>query len=183
MNDCNLVLAVVGMAGAGKSSVVDYLVQKGWNKIYLGKVILNEVINRKLNVNEKNEKIIREELKEKYGLGYCANILLPEIIESIKNYPTVIESLYSWSEYKYLKTNITDLYVLNVYATKNIRYGRIAKRSSRSLVLEQIMQRDISEIENLDKAGPIAYADYTIINNNCIDELHNNIDLFLNELT
>lgn len=48
---------------------------------------------------------------------------------------------------------------------KNLRYNRLGVRDVRPFTREEAIRRDISEIENIAKAGPIAYADYYIDNN------------------
>ena len=40
----------------------------------------------------------------------------------------------------------------------------------------EVDQRDWSEIENLEKGGPIAIADYFIINDSDLTQLHQKID-------
>ena len=47
---------------------------------------------------------------------------------------------------------------------------------------EEITKRDISEIENLAKGGPISMADYFILNNGSIDDYHKRLDQILNEI-
>ena len=67
------------------------------------------------------------------------------------------------------------LIILSIVVDKAIRYERISKREVRSLTKEEAIERDISEIETIAKAGPIAYADYYILNNGSIDEYINNL--------
>ena len=44
------------------------------------------------------------------------------------------------------------------------------------------MKRDISEIENIAKAGPIAYADYYVLNNGDLDSYKNRLKEILNSI-
>ena len=55
--------------------------------------------------------------------------------------------------------------IIAIIADKNIRYGRLNVRDIRSLSASEAEKRDIAEIENLAKGGPIAFADYFILNN------------------
>ena len=41
---------------------------------------------------------------------------------------------------------------------------------------EEAKKRDITEIENIEKAGPIAYADYFIYNNGSMEEYYKRLD-------
>ena len=47
---------------------------------------------------------------------------------------------------------------------------------------DAIIERDLSEIENLYKGGPIAYADYFILNNSTIDDEINSIKKIIDEV-
>ena len=57
-------IAIVGMSGSGKSVASDYLEEKGFEKIYFGGVVLEEIKKRGLEVNPENEKLNFE------GMGY-----------------------------------------------------------------------------------------------------------------
>ena len=49
-------------------------------------------------------------------------------------------------------------------------FQKILFRPGRSYNRAEAIDRDLSEIENLEKGGPIAYADYFIFNNGTISE-------------
>ena len=65
---------------------------------------------------------------------------------------------------------------------KKIRYDRLSRRTVRPFGKSDAIKRDISEIENIAKAGPIAYADYYIFNNGTINDFHNRLDEILNNI-
>ena len=69
-----------------------------------------------------------------------------------------------------------------VVLDRKLRYERVEKRSSRAFDGRAIRERDISEIENLEKGGPIALADYYILNNGTVEELQDDIDKVLKEM-
>ena len=55
------VLAVVGLAGTGKSEVVRLITEKqAFTVVYFGGVVLEEVERRGLEVNQTNERTVRE---------------------------------------------------------------------------------------------------------------------------
>ena len=60
--------------------------------------------------------------------------------------------------------------MIAVVNDKKLRYERVSKRKIRPFNSEDIVKRDISEIENLAKGGPIAYADYFIFNNGTVTD-------------
>lgn len=162
-------VAVVGMCGSGKSVVADYFVQQGWDRVYFGGVTVSELKRQGIAVNEANEREMREGLRQKYGMGAYAVLLKDEIQEKLNKGNVVLDGLYSWSEYKILNEALGDkLIVLAIVTNTDVRKQRLAMREIRPLTSEQVDSRDQAEIENLEKGGPIAKADYFIINNgNC----------------
>lgn len=188
----NTFIALVGMCGSGKSVVADELVRKGFHFFRFGQITLDIIIEKGLEVNEKNERAIREGLRKEYGMGAYAIKNLPKIDGFLQKGNVVGDGLYSWDEYKILKEKYGDqLIVLAVYAPPKLRYERLSlrKRSEedtairyRQLTVEQAKSRDFSEIENLDKGGPIAMADYTLINTGSVhqllDQLKNVLSLY-----
>ena len=66
-----------------------------------------------------------------------------------------------------------------VCCDKDIRYDRVSKRVERPLSRDEIIRRDTSEIENLAKGGPIAYADYYILNNGTLEDYYKRVDEIL----
>ena len=161
----NKVLALVGMCGAGKSVVTDYFTEKGYSCVYFGKCTMEEMQKRDLEINEENEKKVREELRKQYGMGVYAVLNLPKIEEALTLGNVIIDGLYSWSEYKVLHEKFGgNLVVLSVFTPRKMRYERLSIRGFRALTPEEAKKRDYSEIENLEKGGPIAIADYTVVN-------------------
>lgn len=177
-------LAVVGMSGAGKSVITDYLEDNQWKKIYFGGItykLMNEAgIER--TEDGKSEKEFREKLRKEHGPECYAKFLEPEIRDSLKDDNVVLDGLYSWYEYKYLIDKFPDLKLLAVVTDKEIRYQRVAERAERAFDHDAIVYRDLSEIENLFKGGPIAYADYYILNNGTKEEAIERLKKILEEV-
>ena len=63
-----------------------------------------------------------------------------------------------------------------VVAPKHIRHHRLTLRPIRPLTIEEANQRDWAEIENLEKGGPIAIADFYVDNSGSRDTLHTALD-------
>lgn len=178
------IIAVVGMCGSGKSIASDYLEELGYQKVYFGGVTMEVLKERGLEVNPENEKKIREELRKDHGMGAYAKLLLPRIINYSQNGPTVLDGLYSWDEYKILKDELKDnLSMIAIITTKELRYERLSKRDIRPLTKEEAKKRDISEIENLAKGGPIAFADYYISNDGDIETYKEQLKEIIDKIT
>ncbi len=176
----NKIIAVVGLCGSGKSEAVKFFSENGYLRVYFGEVVLDELKKRGLDINEENEKFVREELRKKYGMGVMAIKSLDKIREFFKQGNVVIESLYSWTEFKIIKSEFGENFkLLALHTSKPLRYKRLSERNVRPLKLEESIQRDINEIENIEKAGPIAFADYLIINDGSLEELREKLKLLL----
>jgi len=178
----NTVIALVGMAGAGKTEVAEEFKKIGYGYVRLGQITLDEVKNRGLEPSEKNERPIREEFRKKHGMGAFATLNFPKIDEGLKIGNVIVDGLYSWSEYKEFKNKYKDGFkVIAVYASPKTRYNRLENRAAkhgddpemifRSFGCEEAKARDHAEIENIEKGGPIAMSDYTIVNEGTLDEL------------
>ena len=162
----NMIIAVVGMCGSGKSVAVDIFEKNGWNKVYFGAITFDELKKRGLPINEKNEKMIREEFRASGDKAIYAKLNEKKIKENLKKGNVVIESLYSWSEYKYIKEKFKDRFkVLCIATNSQLRRDRLKVRPFRPLDEKTSLSRDYAEIENLEKGGPIGIADYYILNN------------------
>ena len=179
----NKIVALVGMCGCGKSVVCDMFIEKGWNRIYFGGVTMDELARRGLEKNEKNERAIREELRREHGPAAFAKLLLPSIDEASAKGNTILDGLYSWSEYKCLKEHFgDDITVVAIVADRAIRYGRLTTRVIRPLTNAEAESRDHAEIEKLEKGGPISIADYFVFNNGSVQELSAQINSIIEKL-
>ncbi len=160
------IIAVVGMCGSGKSVAVDEFVKRGWKKIYFGEATFMKMKELGLEINEENERKVREELRASGDKGIYAKIFLPEIEKWHKKCNVVIESMYSWSEYKIIKEKFGDAFeVLCIATNAKLRRERLEIRKFRPMDFETSKARDYAEIENIEKGGPIGIADYYISGN------------------
>lgn len=178
------VIAIVGMPGAGKSEVADFFVRKGFSYIRLGQMALDELARSKMPPGEASERIIRERLRKKHGMAAFAILNFPKI-DKLKG-DCVVDGLYSWEEYLVFKKRYKNFICLAVYSSPETRYKRLGGRSRkhgadplmkyRSFSLDEARARDRAELENLNKGGPIAMADYTILNEGTKKELADNLE-------
>jgi len=166
------VIALVGMPGSGKSEAARVFESGAYHRIRFGDITDGEVKKRGLNLSEENERAVREELRKRYGMAAYAILNLPRIESALKTSHVVIDGLYSWEEYKFLKDKMGGgLKVVAVWSPPALRYQRLSSRQVRPLTLQQAAERDYAEIENVNKGGPIAMADFTISNCSTLESL------------
>lgn len=181
------ILAIVGMSGSGKSVIVDYLTKKGYPKVYFGGMIYKEMEKRGIPRTEdgESEKKFREEIRETEGKDWVVKQVIAETHDLIDagQKRIVLDGVYSWTEYCTLKHEFPKaLTFIAVVVDKEIRYARVATRPGRAFDGNAIRERDRSEIENLEKGGPIAAADYYILNNGSIEDCTKQLERVLKEI-
>lgn len=181
------ILAIVGMSGSGKSVAVDHLTDKGYPKVYFGGMIYKEMEKRGIERTEdgESEKEFREMIRETEGADWVVKQVIEEVYNLVKagQKRIILDGVYSWSEYKVLKHEFPGCVTfLAVVVDKKLRYERVAKRTERAFDRVAIRERDRSEIENLEKGGPIAAADYYVLNNGTKEELVSGVDKVLKEI-
>lgn len=177
------VIAIVGMAGAGKSKVARVFEEHGFKKVRFGDITDEELKKRGLEPNEKNERSLREQLRKKHGMAAYAKLNLPRIDSALKSSNVIVDGLYSWEEYTLLKERYGGEFItVAVWASPATRHARLAHRAERPLTLDEAASRDKSEIENINKGGPIALADFTILNEASLKELGKETERVLSAL-
>ena len=184
MKQKSIIVAVVGLCGAGKSEATQVFIDNKFERVYFGDVTFDEMKKQNLEITPDNERKIRESLRATNDMAIYAKKSEPKIrafYEQAKN--VVVESLYSWSEYKYLKEIYGESFkLLAIVADRNLRAERLKTRPFRPLTDEQVKTRDYTEIENIEKAGPIAIADHFILNNEDMDSLKKKVQQYIDEL-
>ncbi len=187
-------VCLVGMCGAGKSEVAQIMMQnRKFEFVRFGQITLDEVIKRGQKTSEKLEREIREGFRKKYGMAAFAILNIPKFDKGLRQGDVIGDGLYSWEEYIELKNKYAKrLVVVAVYAPPKMRYERLEGRSKkhgedkdlrfRSFTKKEAAERDKAEIENIHKAGPIAMADYTIINTGTIRDLRAQTKKILKEI-
>lgn len=180
------ILVLVGMPGAGKSSCVEHLEAKGISSVYFGGVVVGEVKKRYGDdgVTPEREKLVREEFRDVDGKGAIAKRIMPQIDTLLKTHPSVVaDGLYSWTEYKMFKEYYGDkVLIVAITAPRALRHIRLAHRPIRPLTEDEVTAREYAEIENIEKGGPIANADFTITNDGDAYDMLNRLDNLLSDV-
>lgn len=179
-----MIIGITGTDGAGKGTVVDYLVrQKGFEHYQARALILEEIARRGVADDRNQMRLVGNDLRRLHGNDYIIRTFLERARENgAKN--VIIDSLRAVAEAETLK-NAGGI-VLAVDADQRLRYERVQKRRSSSdqVTFEQF--RDHEELEKNDpdphgmqKQKVMEMADHTIYNDNHLEELFANVDKFL----
>lgn len=183
MKEIKLIVGITGTNGAGKGTVVDYLVkEKGFKHFSASGLITQEIIKRNLPVNRDNMIIVGNDLRVKNGAGYIAEELIRRAL--VKNVNSIIESIRTLGEVDKLKKKGGML--LAVDADQKLRYKRILLRGGEKdkVSFKEFKDQENRELgsddpnkQNLQACKKVA--DYLIENNGTLEELNKEIEKLL----
>ena len=78
------VVCIVGMTGSGKSVVTAAFRDHDFVSIRFGDITDEEVIKRGLELNEENERKVREQFRAEYGMAAYALLNIPKIENAMR---------------------------------------------------------------------------------------------------
>lgn len=179
-----VIIGITGTLGAGKGTIVEYLVKnKGFEHFSARGLLVEELERRGLEKTRDNMVIVANELREKFGSSYVADELFKRALVLGKN--SVIESLRTAGEIEALRKR-GNFVLLAVDADSKLRYERIGQRmaSTDNVSFEKFLSDEAKEMESTDPNKQnlkkcIEMADFVIENNGTIAELNKKIEEIL----
>lgn len=180
------IIAFVGLAGSGKSTAVDHLTEKGYPKVYFGGIFYEAMKEAGFTPgNWPEENKFRVDIRAREGNDFVVNRAVKQLNNLIDagQHRLIADGIYSWTEYKVMKHAFPgELTVIAVVAPKHLRHRRSADRPERPLTPAEVDDRDWREIEDIEKGGPIAIADYFVMNDKDPEDLYRQVDAVLKEI-
>jgi dCMP deaminase len=181
-----MIIGITGTIGAGKGTIVNYLVKRGFKHYSVRDFISEEIRNRGLEVSRDNLVKVGNDLREKFGAGYIAEQLHARAKEAGGN--SVIESLRTPGEVETLRQK-GDFILFAVDANIGIRYSRITNRgtSTDNITFETFVENEKRELSSTDPnkqniSECIKMADYVFENNGTIEELYEQVNKVLKKI-
>lgn len=177
----NILLGITGTDGAGKGTVVKYLVEhKGFVHYSARALLIEKLTARNEELTRANMRLIANELRAECGNDYLVTHYLARRAED-KPERCIIESIRTVGEAETLKANGGIL--IAVDADQAVRYARVQERRSETdrVSFEQFAAHEALEANDPDPHGMqkpkvIAMADYVIMNNGSIAELEQAVE-------
>jgi dephospho-CoA kinase len=182
-----IIIGLTGTLGAGKGTVVDYLVQNhGFRHYSVREFLTGEIIRLGLEVNRDSMVLVANDLRAKHTPWYIVEQLYLKAKESGQN--CVIESIRTPGEVELLAKQ-PHFHLLAIDADPQIRYTRISIRKSEtdSISFDEFIQNEQREMTSTDPnkqniSKCIEMSERIFYNNLGIDELYKQIDQYLTKI-
>jgi len=122
-----MIIGITGTSGAGKDTLAEHFISKGFYHLSLSDLIRNELHKRKIEMTAANLRDIGNELRENEGLGVLAKRAVV-LMETDKNY--VVTSIRNPFEIEVLR-GLNDFVLFSIDAPIEMRYQRVLARIGR----------------------------------------------------
>lgn len=181
------IIGITGTAGAGKGTIVDYLLtQKDFKHYSARDFIVKEINRRGLEVDRDSMILVGNDLRASNSPSFVIESLYKEA--AAVGGDAVIESIRAVGEVEAMRGK-PDFYLLAVDADISERYRRIKARGlvTDMVTLEEFKGQEEKEMTSDDPnkqnlSACIALADYKIVNNGTIDDLYVQVEEVLAEI-
>lgn len=179
-----MIIGITGTDGAGKGTVVEYLVgEKGFTHYAARTLFLEEIARQGIEPTRANMRLVANELRSVHGNDHAVAAYLERAMqEGVSD--AVIESIRTMAEVETLKA--AGGILLAADADQKLRYERITSRASESdavtfaeFVAHEALEMNDPDPHGMQKAAVMAAADYTVTNDGTLSELHAQIEEML----
>ncbi len=181
-----MIIGITGTNGAGKGTVVEYVLNKGFVHYSARGFLVEEIKRRGLPIDRSSMREVANDLRKIHTPSYVLEQLFIKAKENGGN--AVIESVRAVGEAEFLKSH--KVFLLAVDADRKSRYERSVVRASETdnvdfdtWVIQEEREWNNTAKYDMNVPAVMKMADATITNNGSIEELHTQIDAVLKQLT
>jgi dephospho-CoA kinase len=182
-----LIIGITGTLGAGKGTIVDFLVrEKNFHHFSVRQFLLEQIRRSGLPENRDSMVAVANNLRKEHSPSYIVDCLFDEAAASGK--PAIIESIRTPGEVRSLRTK-GRFYLFAVDADPRTRFERVTKRKSETdqIDFETFLENESREMTSTDPAKQnlqkcIEMADYRFKNNGSVRVLEEAVDTALENI-
>jgi dephospho-CoA kinase len=182
-----LIIGITGTLGAGKGTIVDYLVNsRGFLHFSVRAFISEEIVKRGMAVNRDSMVIVANDLRKNNSPSYITDCLYEEAIAAGKN--SIIESIRTPGEVYSLREKGRFI-LMAIDADPEIRYQRIKQRQSETdqIDFQTFLDNEKREMNSTDPNAQnlkkcMELADFRLWNNGTMEQLNRAVEGILERI-
>jgi len=182
-----IIIGITGTLGAGKGTIVGYLVnERGFTHYSVREFLLEEIRKRSMPENRDSMFNLANELRAQHGDSFVVDQLYARAVQSGKN--CVIESIRTTGEIASLRS-MDNFILFAVDADPEIRFRRVQLRQSETdrISYETFLENEAREMTSTGSGKPniarcIELADFVFINNGTREELFEKVSVISSNL-
>lgn len=176
-----IIIGITGTLGAGKGTIVEYLVEnKGFVHFSVRGFITEEILRQGLEVNRDTMVVVANRLRAEHSPSYIIDQLYEKALKSAKN--CIIESIRTPGEVESLHEKGNFL-LFAVDADPLLRYDRIVMRNSETdqISYSTFIENEKREMQSTNPAKQnigkcIEMADVIFYNNSTVADLYKKVE-------
>lgn len=175
-----MIIGITGTIGAGKGTVVEYLMQtKGFAHYSVRDFLMEEIARRGLPPDRDSMREVGNDLRLVHGSSYLMEVAHRHASE--QGGDALLESVRALKEAEFLRAN--GAFLLAVDADRKLRYERIHARGSTTdhvdfdtWVAQEEQELASTDPNGMNVIGVMRMADARIENDGSLEELHAKVD-------
>jgi dephospho-CoA kinase len=183
-----MIIGITGTIGAGKGTVVNYLVkEKGFTHLSVRDFLLGEIRHRGMEVDDRSAmREVANDLRATHGPAYIIEMLYERALKRDEH--VLVESIRAIGEAEFLKSK--DVSILAVDADRKLRYERIIARGASTdhvdfdtWVMQEERELASTVPWDMNIIGVMRVADARIENDGTLEELHAKVNEALSHIS
>lgn len=179
--DREILIGLTGTIGAGKTTVSNYLVKKGFARVILGDLIRELAKKKGLLFTRENLHALESKYHKLHGLDFLIDEALRKLKKSGKS-KLLIDGIRTPRQA--IRSKKAGAILILVDAPKKIRFERLKsrKRTGDPIKMEEFLRQESKEWRIFNFRKTFKHIDYKINNPWTKKELYKKVDFLLNQL-